>query len=537
MDLARWPGKGRRFDLMESVVAKKRMRRRVGSREARHALRAKRAAGSIGASLQGGAYKPLSERDIERVHHTALDVLEKVGMGNPLPILRERALAKGCRIDEHDRLCFPRALVEDVIAAMPKEFVVHGYSPDNDMENVAGRVHFGPGGDAVTTLDVNERCYRPSTLVDVYDFARLIDWLEHVHDFSQVVIATDIPDLRAADLNMAYAAIAGTTKHVCLSPTNAAHVDDIIELMDMVAGGEKKRRERPFCSAGGCCVVSPLTYGDENSEVCLAATRIGGPVWAVMAPQAGATAPAALAGTLVQVMAESIAALLLVQLVVPGQPMAFGPWPFVSDLRTGAFTGGGGEQAILAAAAAQMGRYYGLPTSVGAGMSDAKWPDAQAGFEKGVTVTAAALAGAQVSEVAGMMASLMGCSFEAMVIDNDMLGNVARVLRGIEVTEETLSFETIRDVVRDPGHYLGHSQTLALMESEYLYPGISDRRPQGEWQETGKADIVDAAQARVREILSSHYPDHIGATTDRKIRERFDILLPEAAMHPGNGRW
>ncbi len=120
-----------------------------------------------------------------------------------------------------------------------------------------------------------------------------------------------------ANLNMAYAAISGTTKHVCLSPTNAAHVDDIIELMNLIAGGEKKRRERPFCSAGACCVVSPLAYEDESSEVCLAATRIGGPVWAVMAPQAGATAPAALAGTLVQVTAESLAALLLVQLVVP----------------------------------------------------------------------------------------------------------------------------------------------------------------------------------------------------------------------------
>ena len=174
------------------------MRRRVGAREARHALRAKRATGSVGASLKGGTYKPLSDRDIERVHHTALDVLEKVGMGNPLPILREHALAKGCRIDEHGRLCFPRTLVEDVITAMPKEFVVHAYGPDYDMENAAGRVHFGPGGDAVTTLDVNGRCYRPSTLVDVYDFARLIDRLEHVHDFSQVAVATDIPDLRAA---------------------------------------------------------------------------------------------------------------------------------------------------------------------------------------------------------------------------------------------------------------------------------------------------------------------------------------------------
>jgi trimethylamine--corrinoid protein Co-methyltransferase len=512
-------------------------KRRAGGREARRALRQKRTPGSTGAELQGGTYRPLSERDVRRIHETALDLLEKVGMGNPLPILKDRALAKGCRIDGDGRLCFPRALVEDVIAAMPRDFVVHARDPRYDMNEAAGRVHFGPGGDAVTTLEADGRRYRPSTLADVYDFARLIDRLEHVHDFSQVVIATDIPDLRTAGINMAYAALAGTTKHVCLSPTSAAHVDDIVELMDLIAGGEAKRRERPFCSAGGCCVVSPLNYGTEASEVCLAATKIGGPVWAVMAPQAGATAPAALAGTLAQVTAESLAALLLVQLVVPGHPMAFGPWPFVSDLRSGAFTGGGGEQAVLAAAAGQIGLFYGLPTSVGAGMTDAKWPDAQAGFEKGITVTAAALAGTGLSEVAGMMASLMGCSFEAMVIDNDMLGNVARILRGIEVTEETLSFEVIQDVVRGPGHYLGHAQTLARMESEFLYPQISDRQPQGEWEEAGSPGIMETARARVRDILSAHYPDHIDPAIDRGIRERFDILLPEPAMRPGNGRW
>jgi trimethylamine--corrinoid protein Co-methyltransferase len=518
-------------------VPVERTKRRAGGREARRALRRKRAPGSTGRELEGGTYQPLSEREVRRIHETALDLLEKVGMGNPLPVLKEHALARGCRIDGHGRLCFPRALVEDVIAAMPREFVVHAYDSKYDLKDAAGRVQFGPGGDAVTTLEVDGRRYRPSTLVDVYDFARLIDRLEHVHDFSQVVIATDIPDLRSADVNMAYAAIAGTTKHVVLSPGDAAHIDDIIALMDLIAGGEAKRRERPFCSAGGCCVVSPLNYGDENSEVCLAATKIGGPVWAVMAPQAGATAPAALAGTLAQVTAESLAALLLVQLVVPGHPMAFGPWPFVSDLRSGAFTGGGGEQAVLAAAAAQIGLFYGLPTSVGAGMTDAKWPDAQAGFEKGVTVTTAALAGAQLSEVGGMMASLMGCSFEAMVIDNDMLGNVARVLRGIEVTEETLSFEVIRDVVRGPGHYLGHPQTLSRMESEFHYPQISDRRSPGDWEDAGSPSILEAARARVREILSSHYPDHIDPALDRRIRERFDILLPETAMRPGNGRW
>ncbi len=458
-------------------------------------------------------------------------------MANPLPILKDHALAKGCWIDDYNRLCFPRTLVEDVVAAMPRTFITYGRDPKYDQENAAGHVHFGPGGDSISTLDVDGRRYRPSTIVDVYDFARLIDRLEHVHDFSQVVVATDIADLRAADINMAYAAMAGTTKHIVLSPSNARHMDDLIHLMDLVLGGEDKHRERPFCSAGGCCVVSPLAYGDDNSEVCLAATRIGAPVWAVIAAQAGATAPAALAGTLVQVTAESLAALLLVQLVVPGHPMAFGPWPFVSDLRTGSFTGGGGEQAVLAAAAAQIGRFYDLPTSVGAGMTDAKWPDAQMGFEKGITVTAAALAGAKVSEVCGMMASLMGCSFEAMVIDNDMLGTIQRMLKGVEVNDETLSFDVIKEVARGPGHYLGHPQTLSLMETEFLYPKLADRTSQDEWQDAGSADILEAARARVHELLSTHYPAYIDPATDAEIRERFEVYLSEDAMRPGGGRW
>jgi len=77
-------------------------------------------------------------------------------------------------------------------------------------------------------------------------------------------------------------------------------------------------------------------------------------VWVVIAPQAGATAPAALAGTLVQSTAETLAALLLVNLVHPGHPVIFSSWPFVSDLRTGAMTGGSGEEGVLNAAAAQV---------------------------------------------------------------------------------------------------------------------------------------------------------------------------------------
>jgi trimethylamine--corrinoid protein Co-methyltransferase len=309
-------------------------------------------------------------------------------------------------------------------------------------------------------------------------------------------------------------------------------------MLHMVAGGEKKFKDRPFCHGGGCPIISPLRYGQHNSEVCLESTKFGSPVWVVMAPQAGATAPAALAGTLVQVIAETLAALLLVDLVHPGHPVILGPWPFVSDLRTGSFSGGGGEEAVLSAAAAQMINHYDLVSSVGAGMTDSKSPDNQAGYEKGITVTLAALAGCNnVSESAGMVGSLMGCSFEAIVVDNDMLGNVLRAVRGIEVNDQTLSYDVIEEVVHGEGHFLRQPQTLELMLSEYAYPALADRMTPSEWEEQGSPDIRKRAATRVNEILSTHYPEYIDPDIDQKIREKVPIVLAEEVMCPGGGGW
>jgi trimethylamine--corrinoid protein Co-methyltransferase len=309
-------------------------------------------------------------------------------------------------------------------------------------------------------------------------------------------------------------------------------------MLDMVAGGEGEFAKRPFVSIGGCPIVSPLTYGVENSELCVQGAAKGMVVTGIMAPQAGATAPAALAGTLVQVTAEALAGLLLVGLVHRGHPVLFGTWPLVSDLRTGAFSGGGGEQALLGAAAVQIAGFYGIPSSSGAGMTDSKTIDAQAGIEKSITTVVSALAGGNwLDEVCGMQASLMGCSFEAMVVDDEMLGVIQRVLRGIEVTDETLSYHVIDEIVDGPRHFLGHPQTLALMQTEYAYPSLADRSTPDVWEESGALDMRARARERVRKILSEHYPRYIDDALDAKLREHFPIRLPREAMRADCGRW
>jgi trimethylamine--corrinoid protein Co-methyltransferase len=171
-------------------------------------------------------------------------------------------------------------------------------------------------------------------------------------------------------------------------------------------------------------------------------------------------------------------------------------------------------------------------------MSDSKIPDAQSGAEKGYTIALAAQAGASmVMESAGMQASLMGAAFESYVIDNDMLGAVQRTVRGIEVTDETLSFDVIRQVVYGEGHFLGHPQTIERMESDYIYPEVGDRNSPEDWEEQGATDIRSRAKARTRQILAEHYPEHIDPAIDARIRDNFNIMLPRRAMRPRNGRW
>ena len=496
------------------------------------------AASAVRPGLEGGRYRPLTRPDEQQVHQTILDVLENIGMGDPIPIVKEHALKRGCFMNEHDRLCFPRGLVEDVIANTPKDIQFLGQDPKWDLEIGGDRVHTYGGGEAVNMLDIGARKYRPSTLEDLYDAARLVDKMDNIHAFSRLAVPTEIVDQLACDISVAYTNVAGTSKHSALTFNDASHVQPTLEMLHMIAGGEKKWRDRPFAHGGGCCVISPLRYGCDNSEVCIESVKFGAPVWVVMAPQAGATAPAALAGSVVQSVAEALASLLMIDMVEPGFPVIVGAWPFVSDLRTGAFTGGSGEEAVVTAGAAQMLNFYGVPSSVGAGMTDAKAPDCQAGYEKALAVALAAHTGCNnVSESAGMLGSLMALSLESMVIDNDMLGAILRTVRGIEVNEETLSYHVMEQVVHGEGHFLRTEQTLGLMRTEYEYPALADRRTPGEWEAAGSSDIRELAGERVKSILSTHYPEYIDPAIDAKIRDAFPILLAREAMSAASGRW
>ena len=187
--------------------------------------------------------------------------------------------------------------------------------------------------------------------------------------------------------------------------------------------------------------------------------------------------------------------------------MIFSNWPFVIDLRTGSFCGGGGEISIMNAASGQIGNWLGLPTGVASSMADAKAVDAQMGAEKAIAALAAGLAGSNmVYESSGMMASLLGASFEAFVLDDEMLSHIYRTIRGVEVNDETLGFEAIKEAVTGAGHFLGGMHTMDAMQRDYYYPQLADRNPPVTWAEEGAKDIWSVAKEKAITILDTHYP-------------------------------
>ncbi len=501
--------------------------------------RSTRRSAAVHPGLPGGTYQPLSASDVQRIADTALDVLANIGFSAVTDEILAYALAKGAHLNGNGRLCFPRSLVEDLIANAAREIIYHGRDEQRTIRSGGNRVYFATSGEAVRFVDPDSGSYRPSTLLDLYDFFRMGDFLEHIDFCGQQVVATDIcEDARLHSLNIAYAGAAATTKPFSISLAEASTVGDVEDLWDSILGAPGAFRKRPFAAIGVCPVVSPLRFGPDTSGVLCEAARRGLPISACTAPQAGATAPAALAGALVQSTAEALAIVVLVNLINPGGPVDFGPWTFVADLRTGAFTGGGGEEAVLQAAAAQIARHFQLPGISAAGMTDAKRPDYQAGYEKGMTIAMSALSGVNmICESAGMMGSLMGCSLESMLMDNDLIGAIQRSLRGIEVNDETLSYDVIERTVMGPAHYLGAPQTLSLMETEYLYPKVGDRTSLSEWEYRGSPDLMTIAKTRVREIMGSHYPDHLAGDVDALVRGRYDIRLPTQMMRSGNERW
>lgn len=488
----------------------------------------------VNGGLQGGQYKPLSDEQMELIVSSAKKVLWRTGVEIMESNCRTFLEGQGCRVDtEKNRVYFPEELIDKALSTMAPTVLLAGREEKHDLVLGGANVYMGTGGAAVNMLDLDGKI-RNTTLQDNYNIGRLCDKLDNIHFYMRPVTPRDVGN-DVIDINSAYACLSATKKHVMSNIYEPSSAKDIRKLGELLVGGKEEFDKRPPVSLTACWTVSPLRYAMETVEVLDAIIEQDIPVVISTAPQAGATSPAALAGSLVQIIAEQLSGIVYVNLMKPGYPLIMGCVPAQADLRTGAFTGGSGEFSLLHACCAQLSQYLKIPIYNSSGISDSKEPDAQAGMEKGITGVTAALAGSNyIHHSAGFLESLLTVAFEQYVIDNDINGEIMRILKGIDFSEESLSLDVIDEVCNGIGHYLGHPQTIALMNTEYLYPEVMDRSSREDWNEAGKKDVRQRAKEYATSILENHFPKVIPDEIDAEIRKQFNIVLDKEKMEKFN---
>ena len=498
------------------------------ARRSRKSAASNQAAAAPITVAQGGTWAPLSDQSLGKIQQTAFTILTDIGVSEAPDTLCDIIIDVGGRC-ENDRLFYPRDLLEAAVQEGPKQVLLAGQNALHDLKLGGSASYTGTGGAAPTVLDDETKTYHPSTLADLFSAARLADTLDHIHFFSRSVVARDIEDPLEFDLGTAVASVFGTSKHVVVSASEAAHVPKIAELCYEIAGGEAAFRERPFLSLNINHAVPPLRMHAQSIAVMHAAVDAGIPVHCNVFGQLGASSAVTLAGSVAQTLAEVLAGLAFVHALDPQAPRIAGPRPMIIDLRSGGMAGGAGEQSMATAMAAQALRAWQIPCSVIAGATDSKLVDFQSGYEKATTIQSAMQSGANlITQAAGAQAALMGVSFAAMVADNDMLGAILRANILPEISEETLALAAITEVVAGEGHFLGRPETYARMRSDFLYPDVADRGLIEEWQASDKLDMGSRAAQQARMVLQNHWPKHTSQALRDRYLKRFGLPLGPA---------
>lgn len=453
----------------------------------------------------GGQLSILSKSDVERIHGATMQVLSKLGMR----VWSEKAIdlfrRGGAEVDKKtSTVRMTESFVKDVVGKAPSEFYFYGRDPAYKLMMGRDKVHFSVMGQSVSvqTLDGT---VRPATMRDSEAAARLGDALPHVHHISVGTTPRDVPDeVHGLHVIMAnWKNSVKTTDGYNYGEKMAART---IEMAKLLRGGEEELLKKPTL-LGFTNPVSPMQLSKELVEGSILYSRMNQPI--LYAPEAlsGATAPATLAGLLVQQNAEVLSGIMVSQLANPGAPVFYGTVSAALDMRTGAAALGGPEVGLLNLATAQLARHYRVPSRGTGGNTDSKAVDGQAMTESTMSLLMAGLAGMNfVYDAFGSIEGSITLSYEKMVLDDEACGMVFRILDGIRVDDETLAVE---EIVRagSSADFIGTPFTLRMFRQEHFIPSIFDRRSRPAWEKAGSKDIGSVARERARKLLAEHVPE------------------------------
>lgn len=439
-----------------------------------------------------------SERDA--VVAQALDILQRVGLrmkgAAVLPLLREA----GADVDDTGTARLPAELVERAVAQCPRDLLMAGETPAQDVLLDGSRTFFNVSGCAAKTLDQATGVVRPSTLGDLRDGAIVLDATPELDVVWTFLTANDVP-LERRELVEYFTYLTETSKPIVFvdCPEKTGHVRRIFEI---VSGDLERFRERPRVSLL-CAARSPLEVNGGLLDTACEFASLGAPIWVYSMPISGATAPVTPAGTLALLWAEVLGTITAIQAAAPGAPVLACCGPGILDMRSTTMSLGNLESTLMGAAAVEIGHHLGIPVHNSGLSTDAKHLGVQAGYEKGLKVMATVATGADIcSGGFGFLDSSSTFSLRMIPVDAEIAAMARRMARGIEITPDTLLADSV-DRVGIGGDFLREKETRRRVRAgEHFVPRIGSRLPFEQWLAEGRTE-ADAADDAVRAALAA----------------------------------
>ena len=425
--------------------------------------------------------------DVERINEAALALLQEPGVRMEHDEICRLLLSNGAREGSGSNVIrFPRPLVEDAIARCPSCFTL--------ADRFGGGKTVSPDGESVIWSVPGMNIYeggvaRPFTSADLPRWARLLHRLPNVDGIFSYAMedvpatARDVVGLKIISRN--------STKHIrvfCFTPEGA----EVMTEMKAVVG------DYPWFSIG-FTAHGPLRWTNLALEIFRRTAGAGIPATVNGEPMAGVSGPVTLAGSCAVGTAEILAGIVVNQLLEPGRPCIFNlGLAHTFDMRTAIAVTGGPENALYARAAAELGRFYGIPSSSWVS-TESMLPDSQAALEKMFGFATHLLNRVSIVWSVGQLESEVTVSPAQAVLDDEMIGFTRRYLRGMDVNDDTLAIDAIREI-GIAGSFLEHPHTMQHFRSELFEPSVLFRRRRSDWESQGSPTAAETAEQRAREL-------------------------------------
>lgn len=453
--------------------------------------------------------KFLSDQDVQAMHEATLRVLSEAGVFWTHKPSLEILQSAGCTVRDN-RVFFPPDLVMDSVAKANKRPVIRGRNEQvNELGN--GMLYFHNLGGARDVFDAKTGTRRTATTQDSKDAIRLLDALPNCHTVTPFFTPPDVSN-EMLSLHMYRHALSNTVKPVQGPGIQFGH--EVRYAVEMAAVVGTKPEELTLSLSP----VSPLTMHDIAAEAIMEMAKYGVIHANLPCPTGGATSPMTITGSIIQQNAESLAPLVLAQLINPGCGVVYCGRLGMLEPRTGLIWGGV-ELGISSAATVQLGHYYGFSVNVYGFSTNAHTLDTQNAFERGLNAAIPALAGAdELSGIGEMEAGVMG-SFAQMVLDNELVGSVQRLRKGLSADAEHLAVDIILDVMNGTRNFLGQKHTLKhLRAGEMALTKLAERNSWDTWEEKmGRKQMADYAIDEAERILRDHIVPPLEAAQEAEL--------------------